>query len=361
MTKPSSHCSLNNGDIIGSDYKIIKELGNGRFATVWMAVNKFGDAFAIKVYRKNTSLIKYYSNEIKIHMNLLSYGTHLNIIKYNDTFTIIRICDKFKPRIYPCIVFNLEGDTLVNLIDHYIDSHNLMPVELVKKIMRQLLNGLQHIHNNDIIHTDIKPDNILINSCVENFNIEDFNIKIGDLGSSTKTNKLFSNTVGTLQYCAPELILELPYDKSIDIWASFITCFELLTGDLLFDIYSETDMIYGDDIKSTELSIDSFDDSSNENELDQFNINYRYFVLLSKILGNPPRSFAKNARKYYNNRNMIINMHIEKISISELLHGVYNFSVDESKAIEHFLEQGLKYNSKDRCTVKEAINHPWLN
>lgn len=77
----------------------------------------------------------------------------------------------------------------------------------------QILQGLQYLHKQNVIHRDIKPNNILL---------KDNQVKLGDLGVSKILGDLTlaKSRVGTPLYLAPELIKSKPYDNKVDIWAA---------------------------------------------------------------------------------------------------------------------------------------------
>lgn len=123
--------------------------------------------------------------------------------------------------------------------------------------MSQLLRGLQHIHQNGILHRDIKGANLLVNNKGE--------LKITDFGLSREMNNeanKYTNRVVTRWYRAPELLLGSDcYDQSIDIWSVGLIFAELITNEPLFPGTSEYHMIdlifqklgYPTDAQSLEL------------------------------------------------------------------------------------------------------------
>lgn len=97
----------------------------------------------------------------------------------------------------------------------------------LKWVLRQTLRGLQYLHSNNIVHRDIKSDNILTS--------KNGDVKLADFGYSaqlTQERSARSSKVGTLCWMAPELIKgERRYDTKIDIWSFGIFAFELAEGD----------------------------------------------------------------------------------------------------------------------------------
>lgn len=106
-------------------------------------------------------------------------------------------------------LFNYRTIYEDNQIDH----------SLVKKIMKQLCNGLIYIHSNGIIHRDIKLENIF----VYNFN----SYKIGDFGLSIKS-EITKGKVGTPQCMSPEMVMNYFYSFSTDVWSLGVLLYELI-------------------------------------------------------------------------------------------------------------------------------------
>lgn len=404
----SSHCKLSRGDIIGG-YEIGEVLGKGRFSTVYHGKNARGD-FAIKIYRMGGDNAEYYENEVKIlnrifEYSMLSQSPPTNLIGYMGTFAHVAIGHDRAPKIHPCVLFNLGGDSVSRLLRYCRRTYgNGLPLGIVKKIMRDTLTGLAYLHKCNIIHTDIKPSNLLLNGRVEALDAAKFSVNIGDLGSSTFTDKFFSHHIGTTQYIAPEVIIEQPiYTTAVDIWAAFAMCFELITGDYLFDVYGECGITYGEDVdgmcnddvcdesnddfndefnnesndESNDTSLrmdhthdilahyasdDDGDSSGSEDEEDEEKTNYRHLLLIEKVIGPAPHEFTSDARKYYNRRDKLReNPDIERIGIAQLLYSNYDMEPNDCEEVERFLLKGLTYMPELRITAEAALADPFLN
>jgi serine/threonine protein kinase len=122
--------------------------------------------------------------------------------------------------------------------------------EIVQYIMRQVVNGLNFLHSNKIIHRDLKLDNILLNYNSENdknsLNIMKAVAKITDFGFATRLKSSKSNltytVLGTPAYMDPQLLNNMQsktpnkvgYDEKADIWSLGCLCYEMLVGHVAF-------------------------------------------------------------------------------------------------------------------------------
>ncbi len=97
--------------------------------------------------------------------------------------------------------------------------------------LSQMLIAIEYMHNQDIWHRDLKPDNIFIDV----FKNGIYMLKIGDFGSARQdllnsiNNNLLSYNVGTPAFLPPEIIKELPYNAKFDIWCIGVIFYQLLT------------------------------------------------------------------------------------------------------------------------------------
>jgi WNK lysine deficient protein kinase len=162
------------------------------------------------------SLRKQITSEIKILEKCKNY-TENNIIKlYNYWFV------KDKERVVLITEIYLSGT-----IKSFINRVQKVKLKTIKKWCKQILNALNFLHNNNIIHRDIKCDNIFING-----NTGD--IFIGDFGLSKKIDEISRSVVGTPEYMAPELYEE-EYDYYIDIYSFGMCLLEMITNEIPYN------------------------------------------------------------------------------------------------------------------------------
>ncbi|CDW74839.1 serine threonine-specific protein kinase [Stylonychia lemnae] len=139
---------------------------------------------------------------------------HLNIVDIYDSF--LSTDNKF------IIISELAQQDLKKFVDTRFKQNNKLTVEEITMILIQVLNGLEYIHNENFIHRDISPQNILV--------FKDQTIKICDFGFASYGEQTNAN-VGKQEYMAPEVNNgNQNYNKSIDIWSLGIMLYYLCTG-----------------------------------------------------------------------------------------------------------------------------------
>ena len=200
-----------------SDFINLKKIGKGQFGTVYKMKSKINNQeYAVKLVpipkgqtKKTISLIR--ENFI---MNNIS---HPNIVRLYRTFQ--------DDQYYYFVSEYVRGSNLKDSVNHFQQKYQNRYInqDIIIKIFKQILSGLQYLHKMGILHRDIKPDNILIDHY--------FNVKITDFGLSVIFNQGFSflstnySRVGNTDYVCPEIINGQPYDYKCDIFSLGFTMF----------------------------------------------------------------------------------------------------------------------------------------
>ena len=216
-----------------------KFIGKGTMGSVYLSrlPNSDKDYATKKIDKKNADrpgVHKYLETEMLILRKL----KHKNIVALENI--------KQTNSHYYFTMEYCNGGSLLNcLLKYKSENQRPFPEDIVQYLMRQIVDGLKYIHQNDIIHRDIKLANILVkfNSDEEaqKLNMKNSTIKICDFGISLDGDRGFT-TLGAPAYMDPILLQKLQdknlktlgYDKSVDIWSLGITCYEMLTGRKTF-------------------------------------------------------------------------------------------------------------------------------
>ena len=158
------------------------------------------------------------------------------------------------PNILYLLLEYCNGGSLYEALYKYINKYKTpFSEKLVQKIMRNILSGLKFLHENGIIHRDLKLNNILVkyknNEDLKSINIYGSEIKIIDFNLSYRANISRPVTVvGTLPNMAPSIIFNAEgfnqiYDEKIDIWSLGTLCYEMLFGKPLFPFINKEQII----------------------------------------------------------------------------------------------------------------------
>ena len=148
---------------------------------------------------------------------------------------VITLMDKFTYRGYTVFITEILSIDLLT----YLRGFNLQGMNPIKakSIAFQIAKGLQFIHKNGVVHSDMKPENILFTDKNRDF------IKIIDFGCSCYDQKPLYKVVESLLYRAPEVLFGFKYGKAIDIWAFACILIEMFTGKPLFHPKNDKDLI----------------------------------------------------------------------------------------------------------------------
>lgn len=417
-------------------YIVLSKLGWGHFSTVWLAWDTLHSQYvALKVQKSAQHYTEAAMDEIKI-LKQVAEGDP------DDTRCVVKLLDHFKHSgpngHHVCMVFEFLGDNLLSLIK-YTDYRGL-PLSMVKEICCHVLVALDYLHRElSIIHTDMKPENILLMSSIDpakdprrsggapviptlksedpvpktqpssngdltrnqkkkirrkakraaattsdtgaaipvaegdetqdkgcshavrgaagsgvngagqasrrgsrgtrrNMALEaDTRCKLVDFGNACWTYKQFTNDIQTRQYRCPEVLLGSKYSTPADLWSFACICFELATGDVLFDPHSG----------------------------DNFDRDEDHLALMMELLGMMPRKIAlggRYSRDFFNRYGDL--RHIRRLRfwpLSKVLMDKYDFSEQDATDMADFLVPILDFVPEKRPSAAQLLNHPWIN
>ena len=227
-----------------NNIELLYTIGKGSYGNVYLGKNKDDDkCYAIKVISKSQLQSKivyqYFNNEIYI----LKHINHPNIVKY------ISLVEKKKD--YWLIIEYCNGGSLVKALKYHLTKYNKpVPEEIVRYFIKNILTAVIYLNNKNIIHRDIKSDNILLHyeneQDLEANNFTKAKIKLIDFGFARylDENELAGSLVGTPMYMDPKVlqtflesksrVVQGFYDQKVDVWSLGILTYELLIGIVPF-------------------------------------------------------------------------------------------------------------------------------
>lgn len=406
-------------------YICLKYLGRGTFSRVWMVYDISDHIFyAMKVFFKE--YIEDSMNECKIYKLLNNNNTpNSNIIKLYDSFIFNK---------QNCLILELMGHTLLDFINYYYtgdesdenekgdesdESDINMPINIVKGLTKQIFTSIQELHDKNIIHTDLKFENIMFSntehlvSIFNNLNIKEKYISLintnlptnfTQLEKTKKKNikrKIKNKCVRLLcNYIKENKDYETETEKNIDYKQLFfdkiissntignignnyrIKIVDLGNCEVKDDKYQDEIMIrnyrppenilndYYDekaDIWSIGCLIFElltgeylFDIDNNNN-----NRNREHLHQIFEYIGKIPLELSLNCDfkdELFDKKGGILNMNpCNYTSIDKILVEKYNYDVEIAKDVTIFLKNIFEYNLKKRYSAIDALDDIWLS
>jgi calcium/calmodulin-dependent protein kinase I len=221
----SNICILNGFE---DDFNIVEVVGQGSTATVFHATGSDDhESYAVKQISKallidSAQTYKSMANEIEV----------LRTIKHPNVLKMFRI---YELENYVCLILEyLPHGNLANRLQ----QRSVFSEEAACRLVWALLDTVEHLHDNNILHRDLKLENILMVKPDDDmeFRIADFGLAIQDTAEGLKLRS------GSPGYIAPEILENRPYGKKVDVFSTGIVLYSLLTGKLPF---------YSPDIRAT--------------------------------------------------------------------------------------------------------------
>ncbi|EOY07399.1 Kinase superfamily protein isoform 1 [Theobroma cacao] len=222
--------------VVGN-YIVGRQIGSGSFSVVWHARHRVhGTEVAIKEIAMGR-LNKKLQDSLMSEIFILRRINHPNIIRMHD---IIEVPGK----IHLVLEYCKGGD-----LSMYITRHGSVSEATAKHFMQQLAAGLQVLRDNNLIHRDLKPQNLLLSR-----NDSNAVLKIADFGfaRSLQPRGLAETLCGSPLYMAPEIMQLQKYDAKADLWSVGAILFQLVTGKTPFTGNNQIQLLQNI-VKSTEL------------------------------------------------------------------------------------------------------------
>ncbi|KAI9206391.1 kinase-like domain-containing protein [Polychytrium aggregatum] len=328
------------GEVLDERYHVYSHLGKGVFSTVVKARDqKDNDRdVAIKIIRNNDTMYRAGKREMKI-LNQLQESDP------DDKKHVIRMLRHFEHKGHLCLVFESLSMNLREVLKKFGKDVGIN-IKAVQIYTKQLFFALSLLKKCNILHADIKPDNILVN---ESKTV----LKLCDLGSASDIaeNEITPYLVSRF-YRAPEIILGVPYDPAIDVWSVGCSLYELYTGKILFPGRTNNQMLrLMMDLKGKFQHKMIRKGKFAENHFDFSDLSFLQ-AEVDKISGKDvvKKVVITKATRDLRAR-LLASEDVSKMSEDE--HKLVNLFVD-------FLDKCLNLNPEKRLSVKEALAHPFI-
>lgn len=210
---------LREGMFLADRYEIIEQIGTGGMADVYKAkCHKLNRYVAIKVMKSEFSQDKTFVSKFWAEAQSAAGLVNPNVVNVYDV--------GIENGIYYIVMELVEGITLKK----YIEKRGRLPYKEAVSIAIQVANGMDAAHKHNIVHRDIKPQNIIIS--------KEGKVKVTDFGIAKVASSATINTsasMGSVHYISPEQARGGYSDERSDIYSLGITLFEMLTGTVPFD------------------------------------------------------------------------------------------------------------------------------
>ncbi|XP_033610241.1 dual specificity tyrosine-phosphorylation-regulated kinase 4 isoform X3 [Cryptotermes secundus] len=303
-------------DHISYRYEILEVIGKGSFGQVIRALDhKTNQHIAIKIIRNK----KRFHHQALIEVRILD---HLRKKDKDGSHNIIHMLGYFYFRNHLCISFELMSLNLYELIKK--NNYQGFSLSLIRRFAHSLVQCLKLLHRENIIHCDLKPENVLLKQRGSS------SIKVIDFGSSCYSHQRMYTYIQSRFYRSPEVILGLPYGTAIDMWSLGCILAELYTGYPLFP---------------------------GENEVEQL-------ACIMEVLGAPPEDVIMNAsrrRLFFDSKDnprCITNSKGRKRKPGSKDLGT-TVRCNDTLFVD-FISKCLEWDAKKRLTPEDALHHEWL-
>lgn len=218
------------------------------------------------------------------------------------------------------------------------------PLEQIREFARQTVNSVLFLHELKMVHTDIKPENILLvssdfqvyplNSTQQRRRLSSTSIKLIDFGSAIFDSEHHSSVVCTRHYRAPEIVLGMGWSYPCDMWSIGCVLIELYTGEALFQTHD----------------------------------NLEHLAMMERILGKTPKlmSRSEGAKKFYDVGKLrypdstTTEKSEKRVQRLKPIDQMFPGNDKQTRQFHDLLKRLLEYEPSKRITAREAKLHPFI-
>ncbi|KAJ6471929.1 kinase-like protein [Mycena sanguinolenta] len=335
---------MKSGEILHDSYRVMRKLGWGEYSMVWLAKSQLRGHVALKVMKAEVTDIPELHESEYLRRVLAADPSHPGF-RHNlhllDQFYIHGPNGK-----HLCLVTELLGENLHQYASRF--PHRRVPIATIKCIIRQVILATMYLHDKcNIIHTDIKNTNILLESpelatstAAGNSSppihesgevFSNPTVKLIDLGVSCWADRVdehFSDIIQCPELRAPEVAVGAGWGRPVDVWSLGCLVYELATGKFLI-----------------------------QKNVGDISVPYIHTVLF----GSYPSSlkFGTYRDVFFNDDGSMVITITERAPLADLIRRRLPRNPDTEGLIQ-FLDLMLRLDPKERASLQALTEHPWL-
>lgn len=349
------HYTYQIGELFAGRYTIMKLLGQGTYGKVFQVWdNRQREYCALKVIKA----IPKYREASKIELRVLAM---LNRCDPESNYNCVKMRGCFDFRNHVCIVTNLHD---VSIYD-FLKSNKFVPFpgSQVVSFARQIFKSVAYVHSLGLVHTDLKPENMLLTSSESiqgkykrprarapdsRLELVNTDITLIDFGSSVFHDEYHSSVVSTRHYRAPEVVLGLEWSYPCDLWSIACLLVELCTGRVLFETRDNLEHLHMmqkavcRNFSPKQLADAEFANFPASQQLIEWSSGE---PALAPLVEEASISKLENCKTIPQFLRKYLTLSHDKAFWSEFL---------------DLISQLMELNPEKRLTAEEALNHPWL-
>lgn len=312
-------------------------LGEGAFGKVVECIDreKGGARVALKIIKN----IDRYREAALSEVEVLE---QMNSLDCDKRYACVRMCDWFDHHGHVCIAFELLGLSTYD----FLKENNFQPFSInqIRHMAYQIIRAVRFLHKNKLTHTDLKPENILfINSEYDiKYNpkmkrdertLKNPDVKVVDFGNATYDHEHHTSVVSTRHYRAPEVILDLGWNHSCDVWSLGCILIEYYLGSTLFQTHDSKE----------------------------------HLAMMERVLGPIPTHMLQKTRKHRYVRHDKLDWDIHNSAGRYVrkqckpLRQYMTSSSSDHEQLFDLIERMLEFDVTKRITLSEALKHPFFD
>ncbi|XP_029368918.1 dual specificity protein kinase CLK2-like isoform X3 [Echeneis naucrates] len=266
----------------------------------------------------------------------------LKSLDSDKRYACVHMLDWFDYHGHICIAFELLGLSTYDFLKE--NNFQPFPIEHIKHMAYQIIQAVRFLHKNKLTHTDLKPENILfIDSDYDiEYNpekkrdertLKSPDVKIVDFGNATYEHEHHTSVVSTRHYRAPEVILDLGWDHSCDVWSVGCILIEYYLGSTLFQTHDSKE----------------------------------HLAMMERVLGPIPTDLLQKTKKrrYVHRCKLDWDVHSSsgryvRKHCKPLKHYMVSKNEDHHQLFD-LIEKMMEYDPAKRLSLEQALRHPFFS